>query len=89
VLKHRPPRLIGRKTAIMERWSDTQVNGGYVIDAFGAVRLPIDSQGATDEADLLNDSLDGEPHAHHIQYGHQAISTPTGPVNLRRVAGHS
>jgi hypothetical protein len=48
VLKYHPPRLIGRKTAIMEHWTDTQVNGSYLIGVFEVVRLPIDSQGAAD-----------------------------------------
>lgn len=79
LLRYRSPRLIGRKTVIREHLSDTPVNGKIVIDALEIVQLPIDSQGAFDEADtLLSESLHEEPRT-VINFGRPAFSTAISP----------
>jgi len=79
VLRYLSPRFIGRKIVMRERLSDTPVNGNNVIDALEIVQLPIDSQGASDEADtLLADSLREAPRT-VISLGRSAFSTAVSP----------
>ena len=79
MLRYRSPRLIGRKTVIREQLSDTPVNGKIVIDVLEIVRLPINSQGAFDEADtLLSESLHEEPRT-VINFGRPAFNTAVSP----------
>lgn len=75
--QYRPPRLIGRKTVMREHWMP--LNGQLVVDALEIVRLPTDSQGASDELDaLLSSSLHQGPRR-VVSLGLFAFSTSVNP----------
>ena len=73
------PRLIGRKIVMRECISNTLVNGGCVIDALELIRLPINSQGASDDADTLLGDLLREVPRTIIRLGRSVFSTAVGP----------
>jgi hypothetical protein len=73
---YRPPRLIGRKMVMRERWFD---HSRGLIDGLEIVRLQIDSPGASDEVGiLLNGSLHGKPRT-VISLGRSAFITAVSP----------
>jgi hypothetical protein len=77
VLPYRLPRLIGRKTVMRERWRSE--NGQYLVDALEILRLPADSQRASDEADTLLGSLLHEEPRRVMDLGCSAFSTAVNP----------
>jgi len=77
IVHYRPPRPIGRKTVMRERWM--LVNGQCLIDGLEIVRLPTGSQGVPDEADtLLGSLLHKEPRI-VMSLGCSAFSTAVNP----------
>lgn len=77
ILHYHPPRLIGRKTVMRERW--TLVNEQCLIDGLEIVRLPSGSQGASSEADTLLDGLLHEEPRKVMSLGRSAFTTAVNP----------
>lgn len=77
VVHYRPPRPIGRRTVMRERW--TLVDGQGLIDGLEIVRLPTDSQGVPDEADTLLGSLLHKESRVVMSLGCTAFTTAVNP----------